>query len=154
MLHLEQIVVVGLLVHLQLSFVLCLGIAGFFQLQGIFGGRVAIAGSQERLGLGLEVGGILAVAFDLPRHALDQSAILFQAFAAFAQLVHSLVVFVLQLRHRVGGPGGIRDFVHLGLERLPELAEDHGKLRVSGAELQADTINFPVLACNGLGAGK
>jgi hypothetical protein len=71
---------------------------------------------------------MLAVAVDLPRHPLDERPILLEPLAALLHLIDRLVVFILELRDRIGRPEEVGDLVHLRCERLPELAKDHGRI--------------------------
>jgi hypothetical protein len=77
---------------------------------------------------------VLAVAVHLPGDPLDEGPILLEPLAALLHLIDGLVVFILQLRDRVGRPEEVGDLVHLRGERLPELAEDHrrGLQKVGG----------------------
>ena len=70
---------------------------------------------------------MLAVAVDLPRDPLHEGPVLLEPFAALLHLIDRLVILVLELGDRVGGPEKVGDLVHLGREGFPELAEDHGR---------------------------
>lgn len=55
----------------------------------------------------------------------DQRLALFQPLAALLELLDGQVLLILHLGDGVGGPEQVRDLVELGLERPPDLAEDH-----------------------------
>ena len=90
-------------------------------------GRLPLADLEVGLDPGLERRHVLPVAVHLPRDPLHEGPVLLEPFAAFLHLIDRLVVLILELGDRVGGPEKVRDLVHLGREGLPELAEDHGR---------------------------
>src|SRR5207247_9639849 len=63
---------------------------------------------------------------DLPRHPLDQTAVLLEARSALLELIDGPVVLVAHLRHGIGLPEQVRHLVDLRHERRPELVKDHG----------------------------
>ena len=125
-LDLGDVVAVGRLVELELFFVFGKFLLGPLQFEGKLCRRVALTRLEVGLYPGLERGDVLASVVHLPRDPLHKRPILFEPFAAIFHLVDGLVVFILELRDRVGGPEEISNLVHLGGERLPEFAENHG----------------------------
>ena len=123
-LDLGEVVVVGLLVHLELALVLRQVLLGLLQLQGELGRRLAVAGLQVGLDLGLQAGDVRLVGGHLPADALDQGPVLLQPLAALLELLDRQVVLVLHLGDRVGGPEEVGELVDLR-GQAPELAEDH-----------------------------
>ena len=61
-----------------------------------------------------------------PATALDESAVLFQAGAAFLELFDRAIVFVPHLGDGIGLPEQVRHLVDLRHEGRPELVKDHG----------------------------
>ena len=90
-----------------------------------FAAVVAIAGLQVGLGLRLELLHVRLVRRHLPRHALDQAAVLLEPAAPFLELLDRPVVLVAHLRDRIGLPEQVGDLVDLRHERRPELVKNH-----------------------------
>ena len=68
---------------------------------------------------------------DLKRDSFHQRAILLQSLAAFLKLGDGLIVFVLHLRDRVGGPEEVGQLVNLRPQRRPHFAENHASEHLS-----------------------
>ena len=111
--------------QLQLGLVLRLVLLGLLQLQGEAGRRLAVAGAEVGLHLGLELRDVLTVQRRLPADPLDQGPVLFQPLAALLQLGDRLVVLILHLGNRIGRPEYIGDLIDLRHQRVPELPHDH-----------------------------
>ena len=118
-------------------------VLGPLQVEGELGGRLAVAGVEVGLDLGLERGDLLALAVDLPGDALDQGAVLGQALAAFLQLLDRPVVFVLHLGDRVVAANRVGQLVELRRDGVPEFAEDHGSpVRRTWSIHRTNTISY------------
>ena len=125
-LDLREVVLVGLLVHLELAFVLGQFLLGLLQLQREAGGRLAVAGAEIGLDLGLELGDAGLVARATCRLTRSTRA-RYCSSPSRPSLIWATaqVVFVLHLGDRIGGPEDVGDLVDLGHERVPQLAKNH-----------------------------
>ena len=140
MLDLRDVVAVGRLVKFELGLVLRELLLGLLEFEGKLRRRLALAGLEVGLHLGLELGNVGLVGLDLTVHPLDEGPVFLQAFTAVLHLIDRLVVLVLELGDRIGCPEEVGDLVHLGRKGLPELSEDHRRhlRRTGGNGLQTD----------------
>ena len=126
-LDLGDVVVVRRLVQRELGLVLREFFLRLLQFQGKSRRRLPLACLEVRLDACFERFHVLPGAVDLAGDPLHEGAVLLEPLSALLHLIDGLVVLVLQLGDRIGGPEEVGDLVHLGREGLPELAENHGR---------------------------